>query len=164
MKRTFNLLVEGMRGGAPIAELIDRLEKNIRETKELKAEIATTNITFVMFLTFIVVVIAPALFGLSYNLLVILGNIGEKLAFATQATSSMSINIGEIKVQPEQFRTFSMFALGVIATFTAMITSIIRKGNITQGIKYIPVYILSSVFMYIVLKAIFLSLFGGFGG
>lgn len=162
VKRTFNIIIEGLKGGAPIAELIDRLEQNIRETRELKEEINANNITFILFLTFIIVIIAPALFGLSYNLLVILGNIGEKLAFAGGNTD-LPIAIGEINVQPGQFASFSMYALAIIAIFSTMIISIIRKGNIKQGLILIPAYVAASVIMYLIFRAIFYALFGGFG-
>lgn len=164
VKRVFHLIIEGMHGGSPIAELIDSIEKNLRETRELQSEISATNTTFVIFLTFIVVVIAPALFGLSYNLLIIIGNISEKLAFSTQATGgNLPISIGEIKVQPAAFKTFSTYALGIIAVFTAMIISIIKKGNIKQGVKSIPVYVFSAIMMYIIFRAVFFSFFGNLG-
>ena len=164
VKRTFTLIIEGMRGGAPITDLIDRIQSDLRETRELKQEINATNTSFVILLTFIIIVIAPALFGLSFNLLVILGNIGEKIAFATQATQgSVGINIGEIKVEPNAFKTFSIYALGLIAVFTAMITSIIKKGNVKEGIKSIPIYAAGSIIMYTIFRLVFFSLFGSFG-
>jgi len=162
--RTFNLIIEGIRGGSPIAELIDRIEQNLRETRELMSEINATNSAFTLFLTFIVVIIAPTLFGLSFSLLIILGTIGEKLAFATEATADTmdsGLALGEIQVNPEQFQVFSMWALGIISVFTAMINATIQKGSIKQGIRFIPAYVIGSLVTYLILKTVFAKIFGG---
>jgi len=71
LKRSFNLIIEGIRGGAKIADVIERIENNLIETRELKREMNATNTTYVIFLSFVVLFISPALFALSYNLLLI---------------------------------------------------------------------------------------------
>ncbi len=163
VKRTFSLMVEGLKGGSEIAFLIDRIELNLRETTELKEEIIATNTSFVIFLTFIITVIAPALFGLSANLLVIISNISERLQFAQTAVTNFPIRLGQISTDPGAFQTFATYALIIIAVFTAMIISIIQKGDVKQGIKYIPIYAFTSWMMFLIFKTVFLKLFGGFG-
>ncbi|KHO46423.1 MAG: type II secretion system protein F GspF2 [archaeon GW2011_AR3] len=165
LKRSFGLVIEGMKGGAPLADLMDRIQADLVETMELKSEMAATNSTYVIFLTSIVLFIAPGLFGLSFNLLLVFQKIAGTLSASTAGSqSSLPIRISSIQVDPEGFKTFSMIALGIIAVFTSMIISIIRKGNVKQGIKYIPVFAVVSISMYIIFRLIFLAVFGGLVG
>lgn len=163
VRRTFNLIIEGMRGGIDIAELIDKLEVNLRETKELKDEIVAINATYVIFLTAISFMIAPALFGLSFNLLIILKQISCKLGQSVSGVSAaaMPIDLSKIEVNPENFATFSIYVLGVTSMFIAMMISLIRNGNIKQGVKYVPVYAFGSIIMYMFFKAILRLVFSG---
>ncbi|NQV09262.1 type II secretion system F family protein [Candidatus Woesearchaeota archaeon] len=161
VKRAFNLIIEGMKGGSEIADLIERIESNLRETKILKQEMSATNTTYVIFMTVIVLFIAPALFGLSFNLLMVLRSIAGSLTGTVGAVSNMPINLTDIKINPDTFKTFSIAALVVISTFSSMIISIIRRGNIRQGIKYIPIYAIVSVLSYLVFKAMLGNMFSG---
>ncbi len=160
LKRTFNLIIEGMKGGHEIADLIDRIELNLRETKELKDEIIATNSTYVIFLTVIALVIAPALFALSFNLLQILGVLSTKLSAAAGGNPNLPLNIGSISVDPQMFIKFSVYSLAVTSAFSAMIVAIIRKGSVRPGLKYIPIYVVVSLVSYYIFKAILLTFFG----
>ncbi len=164
LKRSFQLIIEGMKGGGNIAYIIDRVEKNIRETKELKDEISAANTTYVIFMASIVLVIAPALFGLSYNLLLVLKSIAGKIAQSGGGTTSSMLDFSNISIEPETFKTFSMGALGIISLFSSMIMSIIQKGNIKEGLKYIPVFIVISLIMYVVFREILYLVFSGMMG
>ncbi|MFH1849191.1 MAG: type II secretion system F family protein [archaeon] len=160
LRRSFNLIIEGVKGGSRIADLIDKIEANLRETKELKDEINAANLSHVIFLTAISLVVAPALYGLSYNLLIILKDISAKLGSGV-ANPNSPIQISEITIDPADFVRFSMWALGVTAGFGAMILSVIRYGNIKQGLKYIPPYVIIALIMYTVFRAVTSLVFGG---
>ena len=165
LKRSLQLIIEGMKGGGQIAYIIDRVEKNIRETKELKSEMAATNATYVIFLTASVIVIAPALFGLSYNLLVVLSNITAKISLSSGSSSSLGgfgSALSNLKIEPDSFKGFSVGAVAVISFFVSMILSTIQKGNVKAGLKYIPLFVLGGILMYIMFRELLLSLFSGF--
>ncbi|MBN1157476.1 type II secretion system F family protein [Candidatus Woesearchaeota archaeon] len=160
LKRTFSLIVEGMKGGHKVADLLDRIEVNIRETRELKEEIVATNSTYVIFLSIITLVIAPGLFGLSYNLLLILQSIGAGISTSGGITN-LPINLGNMSVDPRMYRTFSIYAIAVTGFFGSLIVSIINKGNIKQGIKYIPIYVGISLVMYAIFRTLLTAIFSG---
>ena len=149
LRRSFNLIIEGLKGGGRIAELIDRVIENIEETRMLKKEMAATNMTYVIFITFVVIVIAPGLFALSYQLLTILGKFAAKIG-ATQVRGGMTLplTISNISIKQTDFVVFSRYALVTISTFSSMIVSMIRKGSIKAGVMYIPIFIGLSLLMY----------------
>ncbi len=163
MKRAFDLITEGMKGGGRIAELIDRIIEDIEEMRELKAEMRTTNLSYIIFVTFVVLIVTPALFTLSYQFLIVLQGLSSKLGDTSSIqASSLPISFGKVAIDSEGFRQFSMYALAIISGFSAIIVSIISKGNIKGGIRLVPIYIFSSITAYtlfmIVTKGFFSSL------
>jgi len=71
-------------------------------------------------------------------------------------------NVGNINVNKDDFIWFSRIALGVIAFFSSMIVSIIEKGNIQSGVKYIPLFIISTEVVYIIAMKIMTAIVSAF--
>ena len=162
LKRAFSLIVEGMRGGGEIAEIIDRVVENLKKTRELKEEMSATALGYVIFITIIVLVISPGLFALSKQLLVVLGSFASKLGTSlSTAGTALPISFKEISISPEHFTVFSIASLSVISFFSAMVISIIQNGEIKSGVKYIPLFILISYVLYTIFAAALQAVMGG---
>jgi pilus assembly protein TadC len=159
LRRSFDLIIEGMKSGGRIVYLIDKVIEDINEAKTLKKEMFASVTSYVIFITFIVLVIAPGLFALSYQLLVIVSSFAGTLGGSTESVSSMPIKISAISIKPEDFVTFARLCVGIIAVFSSMITSLISRGDIKSGIKYVPIFLIVSlvnfsIFMFL-LKTMF---------
>ncbi len=141
LRRSFNLVVEGIRGGSQVADIIERVEANIRATQELKREISVTNTTYVMFITLIICVVSPGLFGLGYTVLHVMGNLATKIGPALAAGVSGASLFADLEINPESLVVFSRCALVTVSIFSSMIISMIKNGNVKEGIPYIPVFI-----------------------
>lgn len=161
LKRTVDLMISELESGGNVANLIDRIVDNLKETKLLKDEMSASAITYVIFISVIVVVISPLLFALSFHLLTIfIGFIG-KLQLQTSRATSLSFVFSKVTLNPKNFRTFSMIAILVISFFSSLIVSIVEKGDMKGGLKYIPIYVLGSVGLYFIfLKAVGIFLSG----
>ncbi|MBI3037035.1 type II secretion system F family protein [Candidatus Woesearchaeota archaeon] len=164
LRRSFDLILEGMKGGGRTADVIDRVIDTIEETKELKAEMAATNLSYIIFVIIIVVVVAPGLFTLSFQFLTILQGLGERISSsgAGQAGASLPISFGNVSVDPAKFRDFSRYALMIISVFSGMIISLISKGSIKGGIRFVPLLFIGSQLVYAVAMKIGTSVFSGF--
>ena len=148
LRRSFDLIVEGMKSGGRIVYLIDKVIDNINEAKTLKKEMSASVTSYVIFITFIVLVIAPGLFALSFQLLQIVSSFAGKIGGTGGGSTAMPINLSEVSINPQDFINFSRISLGVIAVFSSMIVSLISKGDIKSGLKYIPVFIIVSLINY----------------
>ena len=164
LRRSFDLILEGMKGGGRTADVIDRVIDTIEETKELKAEMAATNLSYIIFVIIIVVVVAPGLFTLSFQFLTILQGLGERISSsgAGGATASLPISFGNVSVDPAKFRDFSRYALMIMSVFSGMIISLISKGSIKGGIRFVPLLFIGSQLVYAVAMKIGTSVFSGF--
>ena len=152
LKRAMELIVSEIQSGGKVADIIDRVVESLKKTKALKDEMTASVLTYMIFIGAIVIFISPMLFALAYNLLIVISKVAALLATtaATGGTTGLLSNIGNINVNKEDFVWFSRIALGVIAFFSSMIVSIIEKGNIQGGVKYIPIFIVSTEVVYII--------------
>ena len=154
LKRSVNLLIGEIESGGKISDIIDKIILNLRKTRALKAEMAAATVSYMIFIGVIVTVISPGLFALSAQLLKIIIGFTSTLTGTASGTSPLPINFGEVSIKPENFRIFSILAIGTIAIFSSMIISIIEKGSIRGGIKYVPAFLFGAIIVFLVIAQI----------
>ncbi len=163
LRRSMNLIIGEIESGGTIVKVIDKVIENLRKTNLLKEEMAASTITYMIFIGAIVMVISPALFALSAQLLqIVIGfanNIGSSLSTANTA---LPFSINSINVDMKDFRIFSYASLATISIFSALIISIIEKGNARNGLKYVPLFLSVSLFLFSVFDMLLTAIFSGF--
>ncbi len=160
LRRTLNIIVGELESGGKIASVLDQSIDILRKTKLIKDEMAANTLMFTIFIGAIVMVISPLLFALAFNLLSILINVMIQIGPALQqSTSSVPFKFESGSLRVDDFKIFSSLALAVISIFASMILSIIQRGDIKSGVRYIPFFVAVAVLLYnffmIVLGAVF---------
>jgi len=150
LRRSMELIVEGMRGGGEIVYLIDRVIENLTEADILKKEMAASVTSYVIFITFIVLFVAPGLFALGFQLLTIVSSFSAKIG-SVQAAGAFPLKFAIGGFDIGMFKNFSMGSLAVISVFSCMILSIIQKGSYRDGVKYVPVFLAVSLINYLLI-------------
>ncbi|MFA6073720.1 MAG: type II secretion system F family protein [Candidatus Woesearchaeota archaeon] len=148
VKRTIDLILGEIQSGGQVAKVLDQTIDSLRKTRTIKDEMVANTLTFTIFISAIVVIISPLLFALAYNLLSILVGVSAQIAPALAETQGLPFKFNEIPLDKEDFKLFSVFALAIISICSAMIISIIQKGDIKGGIKYIPFFLVLSILFY----------------
>ena len=161
LKRTVSLIIEGMRAGGELAELLSKIAIDIQETKLMRKEIAASIMTYVIFITFATVVAAPFLFALSTQLLNVVQGIMGSLDLSEISVGTFKMAGGGETMKINDFRIFSALALTVSSIFSAAIVSTIQKGNIKDGAKFIPIFVAVSLILYFVANWIVSGLMAG---
>ncbi len=162
LRRAMDLIIGELRTGGRVAEVIEKIVDDMVKSRELHAEMSASVITYMIFIGVIVMAIAPVLFALAFHLLNIVLDFASSLGSQLNNTAmGISINISRDAVNTNYFKWFSMLALGVIAVFSSMIVSIIEKGNIKEGLKYIPMFLISSELVYIIVMFALGSILSG---
>ncbi|MFP4567380.1 MAG: type II secretion system F family protein [Candidatus Woesearchaeota archaeon] len=158
IKRTIDLLLGQLESGGEIAIVLDETIETLRKTKILKEEMSANTLMFTIFIGVIVTVISPLLFSLAFSLLNILIGVSETVAPALASSSAnMPVQIDVIEIDEFDFKAFSVLALAIISIFASLILSIIQKGDIKSGIKYVPFFAFIALFLYF----LFINIFGG---
>lgn len=161
LKRTVDLIISEVESGGNAAQLIDRLVDNLKETKELKNEMSAAAISYVIFISAIVVVISPLLFSLSFHLLNLVLSFIGRVAAASAGSSHLPFAFSPVHTSTADFKIFSIAAIVVISFFSSLIVSIVEKGDMKGGLKYIPIYIFGSVIFYFFFMKVLGALFSG---
>jgi pilus assembly protein TadC len=159
LKRSFGLIIGEVESGGQIAFIVDKVIDNIRKTRVLKEEMAASTLTYMIFIGAIVILIAPGLFALSYHLLNIMNGFSSQMS--SNAVQGLPINLGAGSLNLPDYRLFSVLAILLIALFSSILISIIQTGDVRGGLKYIPAFMLSSVFFYFLFTIALGVVFGG---
>ncbi len=161
IKRNFDLIIGEIKTGGKIADIIDKVIEDLKDIKVLKEDMEASVISYMIFIGAIVIVISPMLFALSYNLLIIVGSFIGKLAASTSNSSIIPISISGKGMNYEGFKMFSYAAMALISICSSMILSILQKGNIKSGVKFIPIFVVGSIIVYSFAMWVLGGIFGG---
>ncbi|MFT4250189.1 MAG: type II secretion system F family protein [Candidatus Woesearchaeota archaeon] len=169
LRRGLELIISELDSGGEIADVIERVIDNLRKTKRLKDEMRSSVISYMMFISIIVMALSPVLFALAHTILSVIlsfaGQIGSAPAGGVGAAASLFDNLEALAAQEEMlligFKNFSYAALTTISLFAGMIVSIIEKGDIRGGIKYIPIFIAVTLTLYTLALGVVGGVFGG---
>ncbi len=167
LKRSIDLLVSEIESGGNISKVIDSAVEDLQKANMLKAELAASTLSFTIFIMAIVIFIAPGLFALSLELLKIVTSLSSTVGGSLGGggggfSSPISLSFGGPKV--EDFKRFSVLALSIITIFSSMIISIVEKGDVRGGIKYIPIFWVSALVLYFVFVFALNHVFAGIMG
>ncbi len=173
LTRSFGLITSELQSGGKIVHVIERICASLKRTQELKDEMGANVLNFVIFIAVIVCVLTPVLFALANTLLgVMIGfagilgqsfgdgggsalggaGFGEKLASLADSGSDVAQN----------FKYFSYAAIALIAFSASLIVSIIEKGDIRGGIKYVPLFTTVALVLFTIILGILQTAFAGF--
>ena len=164
LKRTISMINEGVEAGGEIGDLLNRIAINIQEQRAMLKEMSANVTTYVIFITFATIVAAPFLFALSGVLIEVVQKLGSALGSSTSVAASVGIALtfSGTGISPSDFRIFAIVSLIITSLFSAMMVSTIKKGNIKSGVKYIPIFMVISITLYIVAQGIVGKLLGVF--
>ncbi len=149
VSRALRVISEGAKSGSELADIIDHVVEGLRSTKKLREQIAGAALTFVIFIGAIVMVVAPIIFSLSRQVLNIVGIFASQISQALKGSpTALPFTVQELAISVKDYDTFAYLSLGVTSLFAAMIISMIQRGDIRGGLKYIPVFGVISLLLY----------------
>jgi pilus assembly protein TadC len=159
LKRSISLIVEGIRSGGRLADILNKISINMQENSILQKEMSANVTTYVIFISFATIMAAPVLFALSTQLLLVIKKIAGSIA--TEGGSSVGLSINANVIKTSDFEIFCLTVLTISSVMSACIVSAIRKGNVKDGIRLIPIFWIVSVVLYYIAAWGLGFMFGG---
>lgn len=142
IKRSFNLLLEGLNSGGEVGDLLRRIANNMKETEIIKKEMASSVTTYVIFILFATLGAAPFLFGLTTVLIVIMTKIFTNIDLGGGGGGMGGLLSGGANIiSLKDYQTFVVVSIVMSSIFASIIISVIQKGNAKEAIKNLPLYI-----------------------
>ena len=164
LKRSISLLIEGIEAGGEIGDLLNKIAINVQENKLMRKEMSANVTTYIIFITFSTVVAAPVLFALAGILIKVISSLGSTLGdvgFAA-ATSGFAIGFSGSGINYNDFRIFAIVSLIITSFFSAIIISTIKSGNAKSGFRFIPIFIVVTVTLFLIADKVLGKLMGVF--
>jgi Flp pilus assembly protein TadB len=162
LARSMSLLLEGLNAGGEIGNLLTKISENIQETNVMKKELAANVTTYVIFITFATLIAAPFLFGMAFQLIIVIQEVFSRVNIAPGTVSGFSVTITEGVISRTDFKTFAIVSLMITSLFSSIIISTIKKGNVKAGARYIPMFMAGAVALFLIVVKLFSYFVEGF--
>ncbi|MFH1055421.1 MAG: type II secretion system F family protein [Candidatus Altiarchaeota archaeon] len=132
------LLVEGMKTGGPLAVLLTDIAKDITENLDMRREIVTSSRSYILFITFIVIIGTPLLSAVSIHFIrTISGIMGQVMFEFPDIQYVGGIELGELTLTPEFLLDMTMFNITCTTIIASWLLAVIGEGKDKYMVKYL---------------------------
>ncbi|HIE34472.1 MAG TPA: hypothetical protein EYP86_04975 [Candidatus Altiarchaeales archaeon] len=162
LKRTIDLIVNSIRSGGKLADLLDQTANDLRDQAMIKKEISAGVLMYVIFIFVAIVFGAPLLFAMSSFLVKILTK-NMRIISESMPSGGMQgapISMTNINLSQDFINMYAIVSLAVTSVFGSIIIGLILKGDGKAGIKYLPVMLLIGIGLFFLGKFAMESMFG----
>jgi pilus assembly protein TadC len=163
LERSIWLLVQGMKSGGEIADLLEQLSSDLREENAMQDEISANLSMYVILIFAAAILGAPLLFGISSIIVGILVEQTSSISISSEQMSEYSsmsqvpfMGLPTVNITEAFIVTFSVLALLATAIFASLTIGAMGSGSEKEGVKYIPLMMIGSLAVFWVIR-IFLS-------
>jgi hypothetical protein len=134
----------------------------------MQKEIAGQMFMYSIFIVFAGLIAAPVLYGLTSQMIVTTDTVWNGIlaqnpgGLPTEGISFLKPSPPQIT--PSEYHDFSIAAIVVITAFASLIVSAISSGSAMKGIRYMPVFVIIGVVIFIVMVTVIGGVFKSIGG
>jgi len=159
IEKTILLIISGIRSGGNLAILLDETAVNMRERNFVEKRAASNVLMYVIFISLAVSIFAPALFSLSNVLVEVLTSILSNIPEAP-SNANLPFTLSKINISIDFIFYFSIVFMIVIDLFASLVIGLVNKGEEKQGLKYFPIIVVTSLFVFFVSKILISNFLG----
>ena len=168
LDKTVRLIIEGIESGGELAHLLEETANNIRITQSLRREIKASVTTYSIFIVFAAVLGAPMLYSLSLFFVEVTTRLwspemmgGIEITGSTMGGGLLS-KAGSPQITAESLFWFAITSIAVTTFFGSLIIGLIQTGREKNGFKFIPMFLIGSIAIFLIGHFLITTLFGEF--
>jgi len=145
LQKTIYIIVEGLRSGGDIAELLEKTAMDMRKSSSLRREVSSVILNYVLFIVAAISFGAPLLYGVSTFLVDIMLKIKQNMAVSAAGASSGSLSgqvglfKGQLQLSSDAVSLFAVVSIVITVFFGCMAVGIMHSGKRLDGLKYFPI-------------------------
>ena len=149
LKRTIDLLIQGIRGGGQIVSLLEEIAVDIRRRQAMKKDIRANTMMYAIFIAFAGCLGAPGLYALSGYLVGTMSSLTPDVSMSSAVSSKVSfISMSGVKLSQEFLFQFSIAAILITTVFGGMLLGLIGSGREKDGLRYIPILTIIALLVF----------------
>ncbi len=139
--KTMRLVVEGLRSGGDLPELLSKTALDLRKFRSVRSEINSIILSYVLFITAAIALGAPLLYGISSFLVDIMVKIRSKVAINEATVAKMggsSMLQGKLLLTSDGVVMFALVSIIITVFFGCVAIGSMTSGRRVEGLKYFP--------------------------
>lgn len=158
LKHTVRMVIEALQYGGGMTDLLNQVAKDLRNQQIVQKEISGQLFMYTIFIAFAALVGAPVLYGLTTQMITVTDQVWTGIlrqnpgGLPTAGVSFLRPSPPQITVAA--YHNFALIAILLITGFGAFIVSAISTGSVIRGIRYLPVFILIGLGVYLLVSAL----------
>jgi pilus assembly protein TadC len=160
LKNAVSIIERASLSGGDLSVLLESVSGDIRETNKIQKELESATKGYVTFITFLALVGVPLLLSVSTLFLSII----TVPTIAGGLTSMLSVNLQGKPIPVDQIQILFLVLIAFSSIAASFIFAVLWKGEMKQGIKYIPILVPISLIVFFVFKNTLKSVLGTFVG
>ncbi|MBN2101935.1 MAG: type II secretion system F family protein [Candidatus Aenigmarchaeota archaeon] len=163
---TMKLINEGTKSGGELVALLEETAIDIRRKHAIKNEVKANILMYGIFIVFAGAIAAPVLYALTIHLVAMMSQFGASTSAGTSSVPMMGMGMfsgggGGAQISPDFLFIFSILSLIITAFFSGLIIGIIDSGKEKSGIKYIPIFVILALVIFLVSNGMLDAFFAG---
>ncbi|MBN2094799.1 MAG: type II secretion system F family protein [Candidatus Aenigmarchaeota archaeon] len=162
LRKTVNLIAEGIGRGANLSSLLDGLADDMKSTMMLKKDIKAQVASYSMFIMLAIGIGAPILFSASLFLVETLIGLGSILPSESLNAGGISLSFTGLLITKEFLLYYQIGLMCVSSLFGAILIGLISEGKEFAGIRYIPILLTMNLALFYFVKFTVLANFSIF--
>ena len=161
LKRTIELIVQGIKGGGQIVTLLEENAVDIRRRQAITKEIKANTMMYAIFIAFAGCLGAPGLYALSSYLVTTMAQLTPDVSMTNIVSNKVSfLKMSGVTISPDFLLQFSVAAILLTTIFGGMILGLIGSGREKEGLKYAPILSIIALLVFFGAKFVVSTMFG----
>jgi flagellar protein FlaJ len=154
LKRVVGLFTTGMVSGGHLARLLETSALDIRETQELKQELAASTRMYVIFVLFIVLIGIPLLLSISIQFLTKLTALKSQISESSFSEINSSLFSVESSLDPAFVEEMTYVILIGTTLSVSILIGVINEGKLLYGLRYFVPLVVIAALDFVICKSI----------
>ncbi|MEM3839150.1 MAG: type II secretion system F family protein [Candidatus Micrarchaeaceae archaeon] len=168
LMHTVRMIIEAVRYGGTLADLLNQIAKDIRVQQTIQKEISGQLFMYTIFITFAAVIASPALYGLTFQMITITDKIWSGILQQNPgglpSTGVSFLKPSPPQISPGDYFYFAIAAIIITTSLSSFTIAAITSGEPIRGIRFLPAFLFAGIAIFFVVKTVIGGVFGSLGG
>ncbi len=159
--KTMRLIVEGVRSGGKLADLLEATSLDLRRFTTVRKEVTATVMVYQLSVLAASAIAGPLLYAVMVNLVHVTSQLQARMAVSSDAAAYLPMGAGA-SISPEFAFLFSIAGIILTGFFSCLAAGVIAKGRESEGYAFMPVVILVGLLLFFAAKSALELMFAQF--
>ncbi len=167
MKHTIRMILEAVRYGGALADLLNQIAKDLRSQQTVQKEISGQLFMYTIFIAFAAVIASPALYGLTLQMITVTDKVWagilQQNPGGLPTTGISFLKPSPPQITPGVYEDFAIIAILITTSLSSFTIAAITSGETIRGIRYLPLFVAAGLIIFYVVTLVMGSIFTSLG-